>query len=109
NLAAVGYDAAVRFAPGYYWAHYFAGLTHLRRDEYAAAAEQFSAAILSDPNNASAFVGLAAAAYYGGDLEVAVRAGKRALALSPDDPLVMRTAAFLAAATGDRPALSSLY
>jgi len=108
DLAAVGYDAAVRFAPGYYWAHYFAGLSNLRRGEYTNAAEQFTAAIESDPQNPAAFVGLAAAAYYGGDLEVAVRAGEHALALSPDDPLVMRTAAFLAAARGDAPALQAL-
>ncbi|MGH8137670.1 MAG: hypothetical protein ACREVV_05675 [Steroidobacteraceae bacterium] len=108
DLAAVGYDAAVRFAPGYYWAHYLAGLSSLRQGENANAAEQFTAAILRDPQNPYAFAGLAAAAYYGGDLEVAVRAGERALALSPDDPLVMRTAAFLAAARGDSSALSAL-
>ena len=105
DLASVGYDAATRFAPGFYWAHYHGGALALERQQYADAANQFAEAILSDPALPQAFLGLAVSAYYGGDLEVAVRAVDRAMSLEPNDPLVLRTAAFIAASTGNRETL----
>jgi len=108
DLAAVGFDAAVRFAPGFYWAHYHDGALALQRQQYTAAAEQFSHAILSDPDQPQAFIGLAVAAYSAGDLAVAGRAVGRALALAPQDAVALRAAAFIAAAAGDRPALDAV-
>lgn len=102
ELARVGYDAAVKFAPGYFWSHYFSGLVELNRRAYSKAAEQFSSAILDKPDRANAFMGLAVSAYYAGDLGVARVAAERALALAPEDPLAFRTAAYVAAANGDR-------
>src|SRR5580765_2021072 len=49
QLAKVGYAAAVRFAPCHYWSHYFAGAAALEIKEYVEAAEEFSKAILADP------------------------------------------------------------
>jgi Tfp pilus assembly protein PilF len=108
DLAGVGFDAAVRLAPGFYWAHYHAGALALQRQQYDVAAEQFAQAILSDPDQPRAFLGLAVAAYSAGDLPVAVRAANRALALASTDPLVLRTAAFVAAGAGDRGALDDV-
>jgi tetratricopeptide (TPR) repeat protein len=108
DLASVGYDAATRFVPGFYWAHYHEGALALARQQYADAAEQFAAAILSDPAQAQAFLGLAVSAYYAGDLDVAARAAGRALALEPNDPYALRAAAFVAAGAGNRQVLDRL-
>lgn len=101
ELAQVGYDAAVKFAPGYFWSHYYAGLAKFHQQEYAAAAEEFSWAILDRPDQPQAFAGLAAAAYYAGDLGVARLAAERAMALAPEDPAALRLVAYVAAASGD--------
>ncbi|MBK9572335.1 MAG: hypothetical protein IPO43_06195 [Rhodoferax sp.] len=101
ELAQVGYDAAVKFAPGYYWSHYYAGLAKFGQKDYAGAAEEFAWAVLDRPDTPQAFVGLAAAAYFGGDLGVASLAAGRALALGPNDPQALRTSAYVAAASGD--------
>lgn len=108
ELAQVGYDAAVKFAPGYYWSHYYAGLAKFNQGDYSAAAEEFAGAILDRPDAPQAFVGLAAAAYYGGDLGVARASAARALALAPDDPVSLRTSAYVAAAGGDRQQLTAV-
>ena len=102
DLAAVGYDAAVRFARGYYWADYCQGSVTLERGNAARATEHFSRAILDDPARPEAFLGLAVAAYSNGDLPVARLAAARALQLAPNDADVLRTALFTAAASGDR-------
>ncbi|MFO1288576.1 MAG: hypothetical protein U1F49_19905 [Rubrivivax sp.] len=108
ELAQVGYDAAVKFAPGYYWSHYYAGLAKFGQADYAAAADEFAWAILDRPEAPAAFAALAATAYYGGDLGVARVVAERALALAPQDPLVLRTSAYVAAARGDRPQLAKV-
>ena len=108
DLAAVGYDSAVRLAPGFYWAHYFDGALAVKRHDYAASENQFATAIASDPSRVEAFVGLAVAAYASGDIEVASRAANRALALSPADPVVLRAAAYIAAAESDRAGVQRL-
>ncbi len=108
ELAQVGYDAAVKFAPGYYWSHYYAGLAKFSLKDYPAAAEDFAWAILDRPDAPQAFAALAAAAYYGGDLGVARVAAARALALAPQDPLTLRTSAYVAAARGDRQQLAAV-
>ncbi len=108
ELASVGYDSATRLVPGFYWAHYHDGALEFEQRDYTAAAEQFAQAILADPDQPYAFLGLAAAAYYGGDLEVAARAGARALALDATDPHTLRAAAFIAAGAGDRDTLTAI-
>ncbi len=108
DLAQVGYDAAVKFAPGYYWSHYYAGLASFERKDYTAAAEAFAGAILDRPEAPQAFAGLAAAAYYGGDLDLARLAATRALALEPQDPQMLRTAAYVAAVRGEREELAAV-
>lgn len=107
ELAQVGYDAAVRFAPGYFWSHYFSGLAKLGQKDYSAAAEEFSWAILERPEHPQALAGLAASAYYAGDLGVARVAAERALVLAPNDPAMLRTSAYVAAARGDRQQLAA--
>ncbi|HUL29018.1 MAG TPA: hypothetical protein VLZ03_01085, partial [Thermodesulfobacteriota bacterium] len=108
ELAQVGYDAAVKFAPGYFWSHYLSGLVALERRNYPEAAEHFSWAILDKSDRPHAFMGLAVAAYYAGDLEVARVAAERAVALAPRDPLALRIAAYIAAARGDRISLDAV-
>ena len=71
SLAKVGYDAAVKFAPGHFWSHFLAGSVALDLQDYAQAAEHFSSAILDDADRPQGFLGLAISAYFTGDLEVA--------------------------------------
>lgn len=108
ELAQVGYDAAVKFAPGYFWSHYYAGLARFDQKDYPAAAEEFAWAILDKPDAPQAFAGLAASAYYAGDLGVAQVAAEKALALAPQDPLTLRASAYVAAAQGDRQRLAAV-
>ncbi len=108
ELAQVGYEAAEKFAPGYYWSHYYAGLAKFERQDYAAAAEAFARAIMDRPDAPQALAGLAAAAYYGGDLDLARLAASRALALAPRDPQMLRTAAYVAAVRGQRDELAAV-
>jgi Tfp pilus assembly protein PilF len=108
DLAKVGYDAAVKFAPGHFWSHYLAGSVGFDRHDYAEAAEHFCRAILDDPSRPQAFLGLAISAYFAGDLGVAHAAADRALTLEPKDPLALRTAAYIAAARGERGRLDAV-
>ena len=108
DLAQVGYDAAVKFAPGYFWAHYLSGSIALERQYYGDAAEHFSRAILDDADRPQAFLGLAISAYFAGDLGVARAAADRALTLAPADPVAFRTAAYVAAARGERGRLDAV-
>ena len=101
ELAQVGYDAAARFAEGYYWSEYCEGTLELAHRRYAAAADHFARAIREDPTRPEAFDGLASAAYLGGDLEVAWLASRRALAVAPGDATALRISVFVAAASGD--------
>ncbi len=107
ELAQVGFEAAVRFAPGYFWSHYYAGLAKFSQKDYPGAAEEFAGAILDRPDAALGFAGLAASAYYAGDLDVARIAAHRALALAPHDPLALKASAYVAAARGDKQQLGA--
>lgn len=107
-LAKVGYDAAEKFAAGHFWAHYLAGALSLDLQEYTEAAEHFAKAILADPDRPRAFTGLAISAYFAGDLDVAHVASERALTLAPEDPVALRTAAYVAAARGERGGLDAV-
>jgi tetratricopeptide (TPR) repeat protein len=109
ELAQVGYDAAARFADGYYWSEYCEGDLELAHRRYPAAAERFARAIREDPTRPEAFDGLATAAYLAGDLEVAWLASRHALAVAPDDPAALRIAVFVAAASGDATLYSEAF
>jgi hypothetical protein len=109
ELAQVGYDAAARFADGYYWSEYCEGDLELAHRRYAAAAERFARAIREDPTRPEAFDGLATAAYLAGDLEVAWLASRRALAVAPNDPAALRIGVFVAAASGDATLYSAAF
>ena len=108
ELAKVGYDAAVKLAPDHFWSHYLAGVLALELKNYAEAAGHFSKAILNDPGRPQAFLGLAISAYFADDQDVAQVAADRALTLGGDDPLALRTVAFVAAARGERGRLEAV-
>ncbi len=107
-LAKVGYDAAVKFAPNHYWAHYLDGSVALESSNYPEAAEHFSSAIIDDPSRPQAFLGLAVAAYFARDLPLARAASERALSLAPENPWAWRTAAYILAAEGEQEKLDAL-
>ncbi len=103
ELAQVGYQSAVRFAPTNAWAHYFQGVLHLERRNAPAAMEAFAVAAAGEPDRPEPFLGLASAAYMTGDLSVAQPAADRARALASKDRAPVRLATLIAAARADTP------
>lgn len=101
ELAAVGYRNAVRFAPGHYWALLRLGFLELERGELGAAQGHFAEAALDQPGRWEAFYGLGVASYYRRDLALLTLAAARGQQLAPEQPDVLRLAAFASAVTGD--------
>lgn len=105
GCAAVAYDSATRLAPGNYWANLFHGFLHLRQGDFHSAAARFADAAQDEDADWEALYGLGAAAYFGGDLELAELAAERALALAPERADVLRLTAMVRAAAGETGAL----
>jgi hypothetical protein len=101
QLAAVGYENAWRFAPGYLPAGLRRGAVELQRGDWRRAQDAYAAAAMAQPDGWEAYYGLAVAAYYGQDLPLLRLATQRALALAPGQPEVLRLAAFALAAEGE--------
>jgi tetratricopeptide (TPR) repeat protein len=105
DLARVGYENAVKFDPGSYWAYLQLGYLELDAGNYQSAQEAFAQAVKDQPARWEAVYGLGVASYYSGDAAVARLAAEKATALAPDNPLTTRLLAFSMAATGDPAAL----
>jgi hypothetical protein len=101
ELAQVGYENALQFTPQNYWARLMIGFLRLDAGDADAAQEHFAAAALDQPQRWEAFYGLGVASYYRQDAAVLQLAADRALRLAPDQPDVMRLAAFARAVQGD--------
>lgn len=85
RLARVGYEAALKSAPGDYWAGALAGQAAFDLGDYRGATEHFAHVVLNHPHRAEPFAALAVAAYQSGDLAVALLAAKRAEVLVRKD------------------------
>lgn len=101
DLARVGYESALKFDPGSYWAYLQLGYLNLDTGDYVTAQQAFASAVKDQPRRWEAVYGLGVASYYSGDATMTRLAAERALQLAPDEPLVARLHAFALAATGD--------
>ena len=100
DQALTGYGAARQLGGDEFWAPLLAGLAAMDRNESDQALEHFAAAALTDPDQAVAFEGLAAAAYAQGQLALAEAAAHRALRLQQDSAPAWRMATLCAAGAG---------
>ena len=101
DLARVGYQNAMRFDPGNYWAHLQLGYLELDAGNYVAAQESFARAVQDQPQRWEAAYGLGVASYYAGDVALARLAAERLRQIDPDHPGTLRLLAFAMAAVGE--------
>jgi tetratricopeptide (TPR) repeat protein len=101
DLARVGYENAMRFDPGNYWAHLQLGYLELDAGNYVAAQESFARAVQDQPQRWEASYGLGVASYYAGDAALARLAAERLRQIDPDHPGTLRLLAFAMAAVGE--------
>jgi tetratricopeptide (TPR) repeat protein len=107
ELARVGYQNAVKFDPGSYWAYLQLGYLELDAGNYRNSQEAFAHAVQDQPQRWEAVYGLGVASYYSGDAAVARLAAEKASAIAPDNPLTQRLLAFAMAAAGEPGALDA--
>ncbi|MFO1425657.1 MAG: hypothetical protein U1F11_01510 [Steroidobacteraceae bacterium] len=100
RLALVGYESALRFDPQNYAASMLAGRAAAQEGRYARAEDYFVAALMIRPDDATALLALATAAYNAGDPELASLCASRAAQLAPTRGEPLRLAALAAAARG---------
>ncbi|SDH21152.1 type II and III secretion system protein [Roseospirillum parvum] len=100
EFAKAGYRTALRFDESNAMAAYLLGQILFRQRDYVAAQNQFSYALLYDPENPRLLTALAAASYYSRDPETALWAAERAYRLAPEAPASIRTRLFAEAAAG---------
>lgn len=100
DLAVVGYDLAIKYNPSHCYAHYFRGILHFEKGEFAQAQQDFAQALLLQPKDSKIAHGLAVSAYYNHDLEMAAGAAVQALQMLPDNKEYLQTAAMIMASSG---------
>jgi hypothetical protein len=105
--AQVGYENAVRFAPGYYWSLLHLGFLALERGDHAGAQSRFAEAAMDQPQRWEAFYGLGVASYFRRDLPLLQLAAQRVQQLAPDQVDGLRLAALAQAVSGDPAAITS--
>lgn len=113
RLARVGYETALKSAPADYWAGILAGRAAFELGDYRGASERFARVCMNHPSRAEPFAALAAAAYQGGDLSLALLAAERAEALvrketTATEPLPAGSAGAAAGLSQDRILVSAL-
>jgi Flp pilus assembly protein TadD len=101
QLAGTGYRSALRFAPNDYVANMLAGRRDFEEGRYADAQVRFATAALAEPEDATALLALASAAYSAGDVALAGLAARRTAQLAPTRPEPLRIVAYSHAARGD--------
>lgn len=101
DLARVGYENAIRFDPGNYWAYLHLGYLELDAGNYSEAQEAFARAVRDQPGRWEAAYGLGVASYYAGDPALARLAAERLQQIDPDHPGTLRLLAFTMATVGD--------
>ncbi|ESQ93339.1 hypothetical protein ABAC460_01140 [Asticcacaulis sp. AC460] len=103
DMAAAGYDLALRGGQDAYWASVLAGKAAFERGRYGEAEAYFARAVLARPQDGRALLSLSISAYRAGDPALAAVAADRAAQL-PQDPdystAAVRMAALSYAALG---------
>ena len=101
DFAETGYRLALDFDPNHLHASYFLGQLYLDAKRWRDAQEMFAQSIKSDKAQARSYLGLTAASYSARDLATASWASAKGVALSPDDPKMLRAALMVSSASGD--------
>lgn len=101
EMAETGYLLALQFDPTNDRAAYFLGLLYLESRRFQAAQAQLLRAVrMSGSEESERLYALAVASYFAQDVEIALWAIERALALSPERPELLEAAALVNAAAG---------
>lgn len=100
ELAEVGYRLALKFEPTHWLAAYQLGKLYMGQRQYRRARNEFSRALLVEPDNPSIAYGLAAASYAAGEPATARVALQRLPASYRKHPAVLRASALTEAALG---------
>ncbi|WP_125933070.1 hypothetical protein [Kiloniella majae] len=98
DFAKSGYDLALRYDSGNYWAAYLQGQIMVREQNFKRAQDAFAYALLNAPDNVIILKALASASYFAQDLGVATQAIDRAAELAPDDQDIRYNRALIKAA-----------
>ncbi|KLN58929.1 hypothetical protein WH96_20270 [Kiloniella spongiae] len=98
DFAKAGYDLALRYDSGNYWAAYLQGQIMVREQNYSKAQDAFAYALLNAPDNIIILKALASASYFAQDLVVAAQTIDRAAELAPDDQDIRYNRALIKAA-----------
>lgn len=101
ELAAAGYLLALEIDPGMAVAAKQLGMLYIEMKRYDEATAAFTKAVELEPDDADAYYALTASAYFAHDPVLAAWAGRKANALRPGDPEILRAAALASAAAGD--------
>lgn len=100
EYAKIGYELALKFNGNNWPAAQQLARLFLKTKNYLMAQDYFAQALLYQPDNVEMLYGLAQASYYAHDLETALGAIKRAMALKPDAPEIMSAYSLISAASG---------
>lgn len=101
DMAAAGFENALRFAPTHYWSLLQLGFLQLEQGDYGSAQARFAQAAMDQPRRWEAFYGLGVASYFRRDLVLLQLATQRVLTLAPESADSLRLAAFALAAQGE--------
>lgn len=100
ELAEVGYRLALKFDPTHWLAAYQLGKLYMGQGQYRRARDEFSRALLIEPDNPSVAYGLAVASYVAGEPETAQFALQHLPVAYRKHPAVLRAHALTEAALG---------
>lgn len=100
EMAETGYLVALKQDPSSWHAAYQLGVLYLDMRRYTAAQSRLAQAARIAEDDADVYYALATGSYYARDLEPALWAARRALALAPDRPEFVQAGAMIASAAG---------
>lgn len=108
ELAAQGYELAIKFDRSNWIARYHLGLLHLDRKDFEAAQEQFAEVILFNSHDPDIFYNMIVASYNAKDPSTAAAVLAQLRELEPDSERMMRASAMVMAAI-DHPEEARTY
>lgn len=100
EMAKVGYDLALRYDPGNYWASYLLGDILVREQNFRKAQDAFAYSVLFAPKNPAFLNALAAASYRSQDIATAIASIEKARKLAPENKQYLYNQTLIEAAAG---------
>jgi general secretion pathway protein D len=102
DLGVAGYELALNYDPALYHAALQLGRLEFAAKRYRESADAFRRAVAIQPKSGDGYLGLASAAYYAQDLELARTTAEKAASLLPKDVEATRALAMIYAALGEQ-------